>query len=156
MSNRRLAGALRLERAGRGRQRRRALVEVFEIVMPWSKLKHHLTPTATMLVSRAWVMREVEQVPDLSGAERQRLVDLLCAWEPPRNNGLRTNIIAWVCMLGMAMLFGALGLPGWLGFLVAMGGLAAVARVLVMRQLRWKLAQLLRERAARANARAAT
>ncbi len=99
-----------------------------------------------MLVSRGWVMREVERVPDLNRAERNQLVDTLCAWEPPRTNSLRTHVIVWMSMLGMAMLFGALELPGWLGFLIAMGGLIAVARALVVRQMRWKLGQLLRER----------
>jgi hypothetical protein len=91
-------------------------------------------------------MREVERVPDLNRAERNQLVDALCAWEPPRTNSLRTHVIVWMSMLGMAMLFGALELPGWLGFLIAMAGLIAVARALVVRQLRWKLGQLLRER----------
>lgn len=110
------------------------------------QLKHHVTPTACMLVSRGWVAREVERVPELNRAERNELVDALCAWEPPRNNGLRTNFIVWLCLLGMAMLFGALGLPGWLGFVIAMSGLIAVARALAVRQVRWKLGQLLRER----------
>lgn len=99
-----------------------------------------------MLVSRAWVMQEVERVPDLDRAERNRLVDALCSWEPPRQAGLFTNMVVWVILLGMAMLFGAAGLPGWFGFLVALGGLLSVARALAVRQLRWKLGQLLRER----------
>ncbi len=114
--------------------------------IPKAKLKHHLTPTASMLVSRGWVLREVERVPDLDGAARTRLVDALCAWEPPRRHGVRTNVIVWVTLLCAAMLFGALGLPGWLGFLVAMAGLIGVARALVVRQMRWKLGQLLRDR----------
>jgi hypothetical protein len=122
------------------------LFPVAPVLIPKAKLKHHLTPTASMLVSRGWVMREVERVPDLNRAERNALVDALCAWEPPRNNSLRTNFLVWVSMLGMAMLFGAVGLPGWLGFVIAMGALIAVARALVVRQMRWKLGQLLRER----------
>jgi hypothetical protein len=116
------------------------------VLIPKAKLKHHLAPTASMLVSRGWVMQEVERVPELNRAERNQLVDTLCAWEPPRNNSLRSNFIAWMCMLGVAMLFGAVGLPGWLGFVIAMTGLIAVARALVVRQMRWKLDQLLRER----------
>jgi hypothetical protein len=50
----------------------------------------------------------------------------------------------WITLLGMAMLFGAVGLPGWLGFSVALALLVAVGRALVIRQLRWQLAQLLR------------
>jgi hypothetical protein len=99
-----------------------------------------------MLVSRGWVLREVERVPELNRAERNELVDALCAWELPRNNSLRNNFIVWMCLLGMAMLFGALSLPGWLGFVIAMAGLLGVARALAVRQLRWKLGQLLRER----------
>jgi hypothetical protein len=117
-------------------------------VIPKAKLKHHLTPTASMLVSRGWVLREVERVPELNRAERNELVDALCAWELPRNNSLRNNFIVWMCLLGMAMLFGALGLPGWLGFVIAMAGLLGVARALAVRQLRWKLGQLLRDREA--------
>ena len=109
-------------------------------------LADHLTPTAAMLVSRGWVMREVERVPDLERNERNRLVEALVAWEPPRKNGTRTNAIVWLVLIGMAMLFGAIGLPGWLGFLIALGALVAVGRELAVRQLRWKLGQLLRER----------
>ena len=126
------------------------------VVIPKTKLKHQLTPTASMLVSRGWVLREVERVPELGRAERDELVDALCAWELPRNNSLRNNFIVWMCMLGMAMLFAALGLPGWLGFVIAMGGLLGVARALAVRQLRWKLGQLLREREGFGDARTAS
>jgi hypothetical protein len=125
-------------------------------VIPKAKLKHHLTPTASMLVSRGWVLREVERVPELNRAERNELVDALCAWELPRNNSLRNNFIVWMCLLGMAMLFGALGLPGWLGFVIAMAGLLGVARALAVRQLRWKLGQLLRDREGFGDARTAS
>jgi hypothetical protein len=111
---------------------------------PVSGLKDHLTPTAALLVSRGWVMREVERVPDLDCAARERLVDALSAWEPPRRQGPRNNVLVWITLLGMAMLFGAVGLPGWLGFSVALALLVAVGRALVIRQLRWQLAQLLR------------
>lgn len=126
------------------------------VVIPKAKLKHHLTPTASMLVSRGWVLREVERVPELNRAERNELVDALCAWELPRNNSLRNNFIVWMCLLGMAMLFGALGLPGWLGFVIAMAGLLGVARALAVRQLRWKLGQLLRDREGFGDARTAS
>jgi hypothetical protein len=46
-------------------------------------------------------------------------------------------------MLGGAMVFNWLDLPGWLGFLLGLAGLVAVARVLMLRVLRWRLAQLL-------------
>ncbi len=126
------------------------------VVIPKAKLKHHLTPTASILVSRGWVLREVERVPELNRAERNELVDALCAWELPRNNSLRNNFIVWMCLLGMAMLFGALGLPGWLGFVIAMAGLLGVARALAVRQLRWKLGQLLRDREGFGDARTAS
>jgi hypothetical protein len=129
---------------------------VSPVVIPKAKLKHHLTPTASMLVSRGWVLREVERVPELNRAERNELVDALCAWELPRNNSLRNNFIVWMCLLGMAMLFGALGLPGWLGFVIAMAGLLGVARALAVRQLRWKLGQLLRDREGFGDARTAS
>jgi hypothetical protein len=125
-------------------------------VIPKAKLKHHLTPTASMLVSRGWVLREVERVPELNRAERNELVDALCAWELPRNNSLRNNFIVWMSLLGMAMLFGALDLPGWLGFVIAMAGLLGVARALAVRQLRWKLGQLLRDREGFGDARTAS
>jgi len=129
---------------------------VSPVVIPKAKLKHHLTPTASILVSRGWVLREVERVPELNRAERNELVDALCAWELPRNNSLRNNFIVWMCLLGMAMLFGALGLPGWLGFVIAMAGLLGVARALAVRQLRWKLGQLLRDREGFGDARTAS
>jgi hypothetical protein len=109
-----------------------------------------------MLVSRGWVLREVERVPELNRAERNELVDVLCAWELPRNKSLRNNFIVWLSLLGMAMLFGALGLPGWLGFVIAMAGLLGVARALAVRQLRWKLGQLLRDREGFGDARTAS
>lgn len=109
-------------------------------------LKHLLTPTAALLVSRAWVMNEVERVPDLDRGERNRLVDLLSAWEPPCHKSLFSNPMVWLILVGAAMLFGAAGLPAWFGFAIALGGLLYVAHELVVRQLRWKLLQLLRER----------
>jgi Flp pilus assembly protein TadB len=106
-------------------------------------LLDRVTPTAVGLVSRAWVLREVAAVPDLSAARRAEIVDQLCSYQPPRKHGLRDNFIAWMVMLGGAMVFNWLGLPGWLGFLLGLAGLVAVARVLMLRVLRWRLAQLL-------------
>ncbi len=46
-------------------------------------------------------------------------------------------------MLSGAMAFNWLDLPGWIGFLLGLAALVAVARVLMLRVLRWRLAQLL-------------
>jgi hypothetical protein len=104
-----------------------------------------LTPTAVMLVSRGWVLDEVARVPDLDEATRARLVEALIAYEPPRQHGVRNNLIVWFTLLGSAMLATELGVPGWWGFGLALAALFAVARVLAVRTLRWHLAELLRQ-----------
>jgi hypothetical protein len=101
-----------------------------------------LTPTAVLLVSRAWVMREVAALAGLSEARRAELVDQLIAYEPERRHGLRNNFIAWILMLGGTGVARLAGAAPWIGFI---GGLLAVlllARMLAVRALRWKLAQL--------------
>ena len=110
-------------------------------------LADHLAPTASMLVSRAWVKREVARVPALDDARRAQLVDALCEYERPRRHGLRDNFIAWFVLLGGAMLFNALDLPGWIGFMLGLVALTAVARLLAVRALRWRMAQWLDEHA---------
>jgi hypothetical protein len=109
-------------------------------------LGDRFTPTAVGLVSRAWVIAEVER----SVAEptlRPVLVETLIAYEPPRRHGIRNNVIVWGGLLGCTMLAGAAGLPGWAGFVAALAVFVALARVLAVRALRWRLAQLLQERA---------
>lgn len=108
-----------------------------------------VTPTAVGVVSRAWVLREVATVPGLSETERNRYVDELAAYQPPRKHGLRDNFIAWLVMLGGAMLFNTVGLPGWMGFLLGMALLVALARTLAVKALRWRLERLREESAGR-------
>lgn len=102
-----------------------------------------LVPAAVGVVSRAWVIALVLRVPALSDAERRQLVDQLCDYQPPRRHALRNQFIAWAALLGSAMVFTAVGLPGWLGFLVALAILIAAARWLAVQALRWRLEQLL-------------
>ncbi len=101
-----------------------------------------LTPTAVWLVSRAWVVDEVAS----RGVDPQRqaaLVDDLLVYEPPRRHGLRNSFIFWVVAFAAAGLAGAIGLPKWTGFAVALLFFVWVARELAVRALRWRLDQLL-------------
>lgn len=111
-----------------------------------------LTPTAVGVVSRAWVIAQVLRVPALSDAERRQLVDQLCEYQPPRRHALRNQFIAWAALLGSAMVFSAVGLPGWLGFVLALALLIVLARHLAVQALQWRLEQLLAE-AGRSSAR---
>jgi uncharacterized membrane protein YcfT len=108
-------------------------------------LADRFTPTAVGVVSRAWVIGEVLRVPALSDAQRRQLVDQLCDYQPPRRHGLRDNFIAWLVLLGGAALFDALGLPGWIGFVIGLVLLTALARSLAVKALRWRLDRLLAE-----------
>lgn len=103
----------------------------------------YLTPTAVLLVSRAWVLREVSTVDGQDERRRVQLVDELVAYEPERRNGLRNNFIAWLIMLGGAGLASLIGLPAWLGFAGGVLIVLAMARALATRALRWRLAQLI-------------
>jgi hypothetical protein len=104
-----------------------------------------VTPTAVLLVSRGWVLDEVARVPGLDAAMRERLVEDLIAFEPPRRHGARNSLFVWFTLLGAAMLATELGLPGWWGFVPALCALLVLARVLATRALRWRLAALLDE-----------
>jgi hypothetical protein len=106
-------------------------------------LVDRLTPTAVLLVSRAWVLREVAAVPALDEARRAQLVDALVAYEPERRHGLRNNFIAWLLMLGGALLARLLEVPAWWGFVAGLLVVLALARELAVRALRWRLRQLL-------------
>jgi len=112
--------------------------------------RDRISPTAVGLVSRAWVIAEVDRAADRAGvvdaATRAQLVDALVGYEPPRTHGLRNNAIVWVGLIGSAMAAGAIGLPGWVGFVAALGAFLLIARELAVRALRWRLAQLLAER----------
>ena len=102
-----------------------------------------ITPTAVGVVSRAWVIREVERHAESDADARARAVEALCAYEPPRRHPVRNNVIFWVDALGSAMLVEALGGPGLIGFITALAGFAVLARLLAVRALRWRLNQLL-------------
>ena len=103
-----------------------------------------LQPTAIGLVSRAWVIDEVErQVADPS--QRARCIDALIEYVPPRRHPVRDNFIFWLATLALATLAGALGAPPWIGFGVGLAVFTALARVLAVRTLRWRLAQFLEE-----------
>ena len=102
-----------------------------------------LTPTAVLLVSRAWVLREVGALPGIDDARRAELVDELIGYEPERRHGLRNNFIAWLIMLGGAGLAGLVGAAPWLGFSAGLLIVLLLARELAVRALRWRLAQLI-------------
>jgi hypothetical protein len=102
-----------------------------------------LTPTAVLLVSRAWVLREVGALPSIDDARRAGLVDELIGYEPERRHGLRNNFIAWLIMLGGTGLAGLVGAAPWLGFAAGLLIVLMLARELAVRALRWRLAQLI-------------
>lgn len=99
-----------------------------------------LTPTAAGLVSRAWVIDAVDAA-GIDPRDRQRVIDDLQAFEPPRRNGVRNTVVFWVGVIGAAMLADAIGLPGWAGFTFAMVCFAWIGRELSVRALRWRLDQ---------------
>jgi hypothetical protein len=99
------------------------------------------TPTAVGLVSRAWVIEEVER-RTTDPATRAAWVDDLIAYQPPRRHGLRNMFLFWLVAIGASMLAGAVDLPRWLGFVVAVAVFAWVARELATRALKWRLDQL--------------
>jgi hypothetical protein len=101
-----------------------------------------LTPTEVLLVSRAWVLREVDALPGLSEARRAELADELIGYEPERRHGLRNNFIGWLIMLGGTGLAQLAGVPPWLGFVAGLLVVLLLARAVAVRALRWRLAQL--------------
>lgn len=106
-------------------------------------LADRLAPTASLLVSRAWVKREVARVPALDDARRAQLVDALCAYERPRRHALRDNFFVWAALIALTLAARGIGLPGWLGFVAGLLLLTAAARVLAVKALRWQLGRLL-------------
>ena len=106
------------------------------------------TPTAIGLVSRAWVIAEVECHAAIEAERQAEAIDALCTFQPPHRS-MRDNMIVWVGLLGSAMLADAVGLPGWTGFVAALAGFTLLARVLAVRVLRWRLARWVEEDAAR-------
>jgi hypothetical protein len=101
-----------------------------------------LTPTAVLLVSRAWVLREVAAVPGIDEGRRAELTDELIGYEPERRHGLRNNFVGWLIMLGGTGLAHLIGVPPWLGFVAGLLVVVLLARAVAVRALRWRLAQL--------------
>jgi hypothetical protein len=100
------------------------------------------TPTAVGLVSRAWVIDEVErQVAD--PARHAVLIDDLVAYEPRRRHGLRNMFFFWASAIAASALARAAGLPPWSGFVLIVIVFAWLARLLATRALRWRLEQLI-------------
>jgi hypothetical protein len=99
-----------------------------------------LTPTAAGLVSRAWIIDAVDAA-GIDPQDRQRVIDDLVSFEPPRRHGIRNTFIFWAGVIGAAMLADAIGLPGWTGFAFALVCFAWIGRELAVRALRWRLDQ---------------
>jgi hypothetical protein len=99
-------------------------------------------PTAVGLVSRAWVVEQVERrVAD--PRQRAHLIDDLVAFEPPRSHGLRNMTLFWATAIGASAFADWLGFPAWTGFVAAVLLFLALARWLAVQALRWRLDQLL-------------
>jgi len=112
-----------------------------------TELRDRFTPTAVGLVSRAWVVEEVEdRVTD--PALRRALIDELVGYEPPRRHALRNMVLFWLTAIAASALAGALDVPRWTGFVVALLMFAWLARLLAVKALRWRLDQLLAEQGA--------
>jgi hypothetical protein len=110
-----------------------------------AEMRDRLTPTAVGLVSRAWIITEVERrVPD--PARRPAVIEDLVSYEPPRRHGLRNMFLFWLGAISASALAGAIGLPRWYGFIAALLLFAWIARELATRGLLWRLDQLERER----------
>ncbi len=107
------------------------------------RLIDRLTPAAVLLVSRAWILREVATVDGIDDAQRAQLADELLGYEPERRFGLRNSFIAWLIMLGGALLARLIDVPPWIGFVAGLLIVLALARELATRALRWKLGQML-------------
>ena len=100
------------------------------------------TPTAVGLVSRAWVIEEVERtVPDAT--RHPALIEELVGFEPPRTHGLRNMVLFWALAIGASGLADAVGLAPWSGFVAVLLLFLWLARLLAVKALRWRLEQLL-------------
>jgi len=100
------------------------------------------TPTAVGLVSRAWVIEEVERrVAD--GMRHPALIEELVGFEPPRTHGLRNMVLFWALAIGASGIADAIGLPPWSGFVAILLLFLWLARLLAVKALRWRLDQLL-------------
>lgn len=106
-----------------------------------ARLQDRFTPTAVGLVSRAWVIEEVERrVAD--PARHAALIDELVGYEPPRHHALRNMFLFWAIAIAASALAGAIGLPRWSGFVAVVALFAWLARLLAIKALRWRLDQL--------------
>ena len=101
-----------------------------------------VTPTAVGLVSRAWVIEEVERTePDPT--RHPALIEELVGFEPPRTHGLRNMVLFWALAIGASGIADAVGLPPWSGFVMILLLFLWLARLLAVKALRWRLEQLL-------------
>lgn len=106
-----------------------------------AEMRDRFTPTAVGLVSRAWVINEVERrIHDPT--QRPAVVEDLVGFEPPRRHGLRNMFLFWLGAIAMSAFAGALGLPRWGGFVVAVLVFVWIARQLATRGLQWRLDQI--------------
>jgi hypothetical protein len=112
-----------------------------------------LTPSAAGPVSRAWVIDAVDAA-GIDPHDRQRVIDDLVSFEPPRRHGIRNTFIFWAGVIGAAMGATAIGLPGWTGFAFALVCFAWIGRELAVRALRWRLDQWREPRAEEPQAKA--
>lgn len=100
------------------------------------------TPTAVGLVSRAWVIEEVERTAS-DATRHPALIEELVGFEPPRTHGLRNMFLFWALAIGASGVADAVGLPPWSGFVVVLLLFLWLARLLAVKALRWRLEQLL-------------
>ena len=109
-----------------------------------ARLQDRFTPTAVGLVSRAWVIEEVERrVSDR--ARHAALIEELVGYEPPRQHALRNMFLFWAFAISASALAGALGFPRWSGFVAVVVLFAWLARLLAIKALRWHLDRLVSE-----------
>ena len=106
-----------------------------------ARLQDRFTPTAVGLVSRAWVIEEVERRV-VDPARHAALIDELVGYEPPRQHALRNMFLFWAIAIAASTLAGAIGLPRWSGFVAVVALFAWLARLLAIKALRWRLDQL--------------
>lgn len=106
------------------------------------RTQDRFTPTAVGLVSRAWVIEEVERRV-AEPARRAALIDELVGYEPPRQHALRNMFLFWAAAIAASGLAGWAGLPRWSGFVVVVVLFGWLARLLAVKALRWRLEQLI-------------
>lgn len=109
-----------------------------------AETRDRFTPTAVGLVSRAWVIEEVER-RTTDPVRRTALIDELVGFEPPRRHGLRNMFVFWLAAITASALAGAAGLPRWWGFVAVIVVFVWLARLLAVKAMRWRLERLLEE-----------